>query len=441
MRILLVVHDYLPDHIGGTELHTHQLARGLQAAGHDVRVVTTERCLDRREGEWVEREHAGVPVSELIHQREYAHAFETVRSPFAAKQFAARLPEWKPDLVHFQHLAHFGAECVELASNYGAAVVVTLHDYHLLCQAATLRRSDGELCGDQDRARCTDCIGGLPFPELEDTQPNKAELEWLEFTRARLALHDHFLRKAQAVITPSSFLFDRFEAAGLVQAGRWFRLKAGYPGTVHPPRPAPVGTLRVGYVGGIYPAKGVHVAVEAFGLLRGVNARLELHGMLDWFPEYVAELRGLAEGSAVEFAGGFDPRNVDQVLAGLDLMVVPSVWYENMPLTIHEAYRCGIPVLVSDLGGMREAVEDGRGGLRFPAGDARALAELVRGLCEDRSRLAQLAQGRPAVPGVEQIVDRIEVLYDACLAELRGEPGPSGDARLDDLRITTGSHR
>ncbi len=435
MNILLVVHDYLPDHIGGTEVHTHQLARALQEAGHQVRVATTDRRLDLEEGQWLEREHEGVLVSELVHTREYSHAFESVRSPFAAKAFAARLPEWNPDVIHFQHLAHFGAECVELAREFGAAVVCTLHDYYLLCQHSTLRRSSGELCSDKTRVHCVDCIQGLPFPELAGESPRRSELEQIEFAHSRERLHRHFLQSAQAVITPSRFLAERFGAAGFVGDRRWFQLKTGYPGLVHPPRPAPVGTLRVGYVGGIYPAKGVHVAIEAFAMLRDANLRLELHGVLEWFPDYVAELRELAEGSAVEFAGRFDPRDVDRVLLGLDLLVVPSTWYENMPLTIHEAFRCGIPVLVSDLGGMREAVEPGLGGDRFPVGDARALAERLRELEENRERLAEWSQARPPVPTVDKVRARIEQIYEACLAERRGEPGPSDDSRLDDLRF------
>ena len=434
MNILLVVHDYLPDHIGGTEVHTHQLARALQEVGHEVRVATTERRLDFEEGQWIEREHEGVPVSELVHTREYSHAFESLRSPFAAKAFAARLPEWNPDVVHFQHLAHFGAECVEVARDFGAAVVCTLHDYYLLCQHSTLRKSSGELCSDATRARCADCVQGLPFPELASESPRRTELEQLDYVHSRERLHRHFLRSAQAVIAPSRFLVERFSAAGFVENGRWFQLKAGYPGVVHPPRPAPVGTLRVGYVGGIYPAKGVHVAIEAFAMLRDANLRLELHGVLEWFPDYVTELRELAEGSAVEFVGRFDPRDVDRVLSGLDLLVVPSLWYENMPLTIHEAFRCGVPILVSDLGGMREAVDPGRGGERFPAGDARALAERLRELEGDRERLAELAAARPVIPTVDEVRARIEQVYEACLAERRGEPGPSSQSRLDDLR-------
>jgi len=97
----------------------------------------------------------------------------------------------------------------------------------------------------------------------------------------------------------------------------------------------------------------------------------------------------------------------------LDLLVLPSVWYENMPITIHEAHRHGIPVVVTQLGGMAEAVEHGVTGLTFPRGDARALAEVLRTLARDAALYDRLAQNRPRVPTLTEVVDRLEALYAA----------------------------
>jgi glycosyltransferase involved in cell wall biosynthesis len=113
----------------------------------------------------------------------------------------------------------------------------------------------------------------------------------------------------------------------------------------------------------------------------------------------------------VQFHGPFEPSQVDAVLSGLDLLVVPSVWYENMPITIHEAHRHGIPVVVTSLGGMAEAVEHGVDGLTFPRGDARALAQSLRSLALDAALYDRLARNRPHVATLEEVVDRLEELY------------------------------
>ena len=126
---------------------------------------------------------------------------------------------------------------------------------------------------------------------------------------------------------------------------------------------------------------------------------------------YVADLRSAAEGSRIFFHGPFEPAGVDGILYGLDLLVLPSVWYENMPITIHEAHRHGIPVIATDLGGMAEAIEHGKTGLLFPRGDDRALAATIQRLLFEPGLYDRLARGRPRVPTLEEVVDRLEALY------------------------------
>jgi glycosyltransferase involved in cell wall biosynthesis len=82
-----------------------------------------------------------------------------------------------------------------------------------------------------------------------------------------------------------------------------------------------------------------------------------------------------------------------------------------MPITIHEAARHGIPVVATDLGGMAEAVAHGVSGLTFPRGDERALARHLVALAHEKALYDRLARGRPSVPTLEEVVDRLEELY------------------------------
>ena len=77
MKIAVVVHDYLPRHVGGTEIHAHQVARELVARGHEVLAIHTERDLDAPEGDLRDGEFEGVRTIELVHQREYADVRES----------------------------------------------------------------------------------------------------------------------------------------------------------------------------------------------------------------------------------------------------------------------------------------------------------------------------------------------------------------------------
>jgi glycosyltransferase involved in cell wall biosynthesis len=292
-------------------------------------------------------------------------------------------------------------------------VLVTLHDYHLLCDVSTLLRPDGELCTDGLRGSCSACLRRHPLL-AERWDGGELEAAWARAARARFERHRADFAAAHVVIAPSRFLARTFEAAGFRPPQGFEILRAGYPGPVHAPRRRdPARTLRVGYLGGLYPSKGVHVLVQAFRALVGEPVELHVHGHLDWFPDYVRELRRLADGSAVHFDGPFEPRAVDAVLSRLDLLVVPSIWYENMPITIQEAHRHGIPVVVTAMGGMAEAVEHGTTGLTFPRGDAPALAAAIRSLARDAALYDRLAQNRPRVASLIEVVDRLEQLYAA----------------------------
>ncbi|TAJ11578.1 MAG: glycosyltransferase [Planctomycetota bacterium] len=420
LRILTVVHDFLPAHVGGSEIHAAQLSSELVRRGHEVRVATTERDTARPEGSLRRYNHGELPVAEVSHWREYADVLDAHREPLHAEVLRCLLREWKPDLVHFQHCAFFGARALEVAREEGVPATATLHDYHLLCDRATLLRADGSICERGSRAwasaedACSDCLQRHPrHPARTGAAARERGLDaaLAEVALERRALAARVLAAMPRLISPSQFLADRFVEAGLLRREQIALASCGFPGPRRDARRSdPQVPLRVGYVGGIYPSKGVHVLVDALRLLRGAPIELSVHGVLEWFPDYVAQLRAAAEGCAVHFAGRFDPLELDRVLEPLDVLVVPSVWYENMPLSIWEAWRLSIPVVASDLGGMREALAGG-GGVLVPPGDARALADSLRALAADRERLHELARAHPRVPDLSEAAARIEGVY------------------------------
>ncbi len=421
-RVLEVLHDYLPEHIGGTELIAHQLAQYLQGQGHEVRVLFTERDLSAEEGELRRGEFEGVPTLELVYQREYAHVRESYAPKLGPQVLRKVIEEYRPHVVHFQHLAFFSSKAIQVARSMGCAVVVSLHDFWLLCDAAVLMRPDESLCKVGPVADCGECLRHYPNPDLKPGD-RLADFEWVQISQARRETHRQHLAMAHRVITPSQFLRDQFVAAGLLTQEDAIRLKTGYPGPIRALPGVRRGTLRVGYVGGLYPSKGVHVAVEAMTHLVERDIELIVNGVLEWFPEYVDGLKRTAEGCRVVFAGGYEPGEVDAVMGQLDLLVVPSIWYENMPLAIHEAFRNGLPVVATAHGGMAETVKDGVWGRTFPRGDAEALARILAELDDDREELARLAAARPPVVGVPEIGARFEAMYAEALAEVEAERG------------------
>jgi glycosyltransferase involved in cell wall biosynthesis len=182
---------------------------------------------------------------------------------------------------------------------------------------------------------------------------------------------------------------------------------------------------RVAFLGSLIPIKGPHVLLEAWAKLdpklrRG--AELALYGPSAHEPDYQRRLAELAQAAGARLAGALDRGAVAETLARTDLLVVPSLWYENAPLVIHEALASRTPLLVSDLGGMAELVEPGETGFRFRMGDAGDLARVLAEILGDPSRLEAL-YARPAVlPRVVEHVDAIEQRYRD-LARRRAERG------------------
>ncbi|MFH1738305.1 MAG: glycosyltransferase, partial [bacterium] len=160
MKILAVIHDFLPRHQAGSELYCFYLCRELQRRGHDVRVFCAEIDHEQPAYSVRDRIYEGIPVTEIIQHFHFWKYEETYRNSAVEKVFADLLKSWSPDVVHFHHLLGLSFECPRLARESGAAVVFTLHDYWLLCLrgGGQMFLDDGSVCRDIDPDRCAGCV-------------------------------------------------------------------------------------------------------------------------------------------------------------------------------------------------------------------------------------------------------------------------------------------
>jgi len=175
--------------------------------------------------------------------------------------------------------------------------------------------------------------------------------------------------------------------------------------------------LQVGYIGTIFEHKGVDLLVKAFlKLPEDARARLKVYGDTNQFPDYARSVIALAETnhvarSKIDFAGTFPNERLGEVLQDLDVLIVPSRWYENTPLVIQSALATKTPVIATDLGGMSELVRHRVNGLLFNLNDADGLAEQIRMLVEDRKLLKTLRENIPAERTISEMVDDIQAVY------------------------------
>jgi glycosyltransferase involved in cell wall biosynthesis len=146
------------------------------------------------------------------------------------------------------------------------------------------------------------------------------------------------------------------------------------------------------------------------------RCELVLYGPARHEPRYQADLESRAKAVGARLAGALDREDVARVLASTDLLVVPSLWFENAPLVIVEAIASKTPLLVSDAGGMAELVEPGVSGYHFKMGEEVELARELARAIDEPARLAALYQRPVALPTFAEHVDRVLDRYAAARA-------------------------
>lgn len=411
MRILLAVHAFPPRSTAGTEIYTLRLGQALLALGHEVRVLTAVHDLSHRHGEVRRRSHGGLDVAEVVSNHEGGTLESTYADATIAAAAGSVVDAFAPDCLHIQHLLNLATGIVARARRGGARVVMTLHDHWLGCFRDGLRmREDLSVCRTIDHEVCAECVAGSPYlpPAIQrgllgaargaglgrlvhrvhDIAPRAADRA-LAALRAVAPAHRGLvaaldqrartLRAAaleiDALVAPTRFVGDRAVEWG-APADRV--TVSAYGAVAGPGRPRVAGPRRrIGYLGAMAPHKGVHVLVDAFRRVRDPGITLDLHGPLTMAPAYVERLRNAAAGDPrIRFHGGFAEGGQAGILAGLDLVVVPSVWWENSPLVALEALAEGVPVVASAIGGLPEIVPEGAG-MVVPPGDAAALAAVL----------------------------------------------------------------
>jgi glycosyltransferase involved in cell wall biosynthesis len=205
------------------------------------------------------------------------------------------------------------------------------------------------------------------------------------------------LSMADRLLTPSEHTRTKFIEMGVLP-GRIFSAPYGLPvdlfrGVTRAASPA----LRVGYLGSIIPSKGAHVLIEAFRKLDRSNVRLDLYGAVVPYhgdATYESRLRALAsDDPRITLHGRYENKDLPEILGKIDILVVPSIWWETFCITIREGWLGGVPVVASRLGALAEAIEDGATGLLFEPGDPDDLARALSRLCDDPSLRARLAEG------------------------------------------------
>lgn len=305
--------------------------------------------------------------------------FNTHNIGSLTNNFIELLNQIQPDIVHLHHGIHLGYELIQIIKNFNPDIFLflTLHEFIPICiNNGHMIQPNGQLCYKADVHACHRCF---PDRSVEDI--------WLRSRRFR-----HFLALPNVLIAPSEFLRQRYLDWG-IEAKRIVTLEnALRPLPQLLPRQLKKGEHRnrFAFFGQIHPAKGLQTLLDAILLIppkQRQNISLEIHGahlenqQEGYQKEIFAKLQLLQNNGCVRFIGPYSPVELPMRMAGIDWVVVPSIWWENSPVVIQEAFALGRPVLTGNIGGMAEKTRHNIDGLHVQARNPQAWADAILECC------------------------------------------------------------
>jgi len=323
----------------------------------------------------------------------------------ATRSFADFLRATKPDVIHFQHTLFLGYDLITIARDVlpNAPILYTLHEYLPICHhhGQMSRTFDRSPCTHATPQRCHEC-----YPKISAEQ----------FFLRRQIIQSHFAH-VDLFLAPSQCLLEKFVAWGIDRD----RIRLEDYGRKRAARAPETGDRtkrnRLAFFGQFTPFKGADVLLEAMTRIKS-DAHLQLHGAnLEHQPQsFQKRFNDLLSTAAknVTKAGRYSHAQLPQLMADTDWVIVPSIWWENSPLVIQEAFMHGRPIICSDLGGMAEKVAHGVNGLHFAVGDATDLAKTIDRAVTTPGLFEKLQSG---IPKVYDIADQVGVM-EGVYAEL-----------------------
>ena len=456
MRVLVIVHGFPPSGEGGAEVYAHAHARALRRAGDDVLVLTREQDASAPEYRLRREERDGLSIAWVNNTFRNTRTFEeSYRNPAIAAIARDLVREFQPEIAHVHHLTCLSTDIIGVLNEHAVPSIFTLHDYWLMCHRGQLLDLDYRVCEGPGLSGCANCLGHaggggvaasaargvlrhLPARPAQAvrTFASRAASSWLspadgsEESRRRL---DH-MRAVTAGVThflaPSRYLRDRFVQFGVPAE----RITVVDLGLEHEPFGARLNDrttssqLRLGFLGTMMVSKAPHILLEAAGRLPKGSVSVDLFGAYSAYhgdDSYRARLEPLLTADDVRAHGAVSHDRVVEALNSIDVLVVPSIWPENSPLVIREAFLAGVPVVASNIGGIPEAVEEGRNGLLFRAGDVEDLHRVLTRLLAEHDLLPKLQGGIGRVQAIAEDVRLTRRLYESHVGSRSAQRDPT----------------
>jgi glycosyltransferase involved in cell wall biosynthesis len=387
MRVLLVTDYFYPQSSGGTEKYVHELAKGLNDSTTDVTILTIAQNIGNYN-------YNGFEVHTIPENTDGRK--EVIAGLLPAnnlQHFIDKITELQPDVIHFHTLTtSLSTFHYQAAKQTGSKIIFTSHIPGNTCLRGDLMRYGEEICDGKVRLNtCQSCYlnaRGLPkavSPLVAMAMRTLKQPHLLSQSSAIKKQQLEIIRTTcNTVVTMSNwqqdvFLVNDFTPEQLTLSRHTFNQIGNYS------KQQNVDQIVIGYAGRVSPEKGLHILIEAFERLNNNKFQLSIAairstGQDEYLKKLLTKTRDLTN---VKWDFEYNAGNIDSFYKLLNVLCIPSVCNETGPYVMFESIARHIPVIASNLGGMREWAGLNYPVTTYPYDNAEALANLLNNLSID----------------------------------------------------------
>lgn len=375
MKILLINKFFFS--FGGTETAFFQTGKLLQERGHEV-IFFSMAHPKNDESRYSRYFVSRVDFEEM---RGWREKISGVKRIFFGTESRLKLDELlrveKPDIAHLHNIYHHLAPTIiATLKKHGIPVVMTLHDYKVVCPAYKLFVNG---------AVCEKCRGRRFFWCVLNKCVKGSRLKSL-LCAIEVSCHRRYYEMIDALVSPSRFLMAKItEMEFPTKRCRYLPNAVSLQGG--PPR-AVADPPQILCFGRLVEEKGINLLIEA---MKGIQANCLIIGDGPR-KEELNKLAARTPDARIQFMDHQPFFELEPIVRRAAMVIVPSIWYENSPFSIIESFSMGVPVIAARIGGIPELVIDGETGLLFTAGSSADLRAKIVLLLKDPELGSELAR-------------------------------------------------
>lgn len=389
MKICYITNLYPPHVLGGAEIVVKKIATQM-AKKHTVIIITTSPD---------NNPHTIKQDSIIIYQLNTTKLYPVYKQTEAS---GVKKPLWHLfdlwnndtynkirqilidediDIVHINNFKGLSLSCFKTGSDLNIPIVFESHDFSLICPRANLIRGNNTLC--KKRNFCCNSYVNIQ----------------------RKLLDNH----VDLLISPSNFMINKFKENNFFRNTSSVKIPLAIECNTNKTRKS-YDTIDITYIGTLGKHKGVQTLIEAFKSIE--NRDIKLHIIGKGYDE--EEFRKLAESDErIVFHGFVDNSKIQHFYELSNVIIIPSICYDNSPLVIYESFSNYTPVIGSNIGGIPELIKDGVNGYLFEPGNIYDLKEKLEKIINNRELLVDLENNA----GKSLPVDSMKVMIDSLINE------------------------